>query len=109
MASNVFDSIAAPRVTVDILTDGYRASVEISGLAPTRAVSGGESLAGIESLLPPTVVAEDIKSLLSLANRAVLASVEASGTAITPRMIAIVAYSLGYSIRQCLLQQGIDA
>ncbi len=104
MATYTFDEPSSPAVSVTILGESYSAIVNISGLAPTRTVSPSEVFAGIDSLDPPTVNAEDQASLYRLAIRACLASIESSGVEITPALIGHLSYRVSYAIRGALLQ-----
>lgn len=108
MATYTFDDASAPAVSVTILGGSYSAEVTIAGLAPTRTVAPSEVFAGIESLDPPTVYADDQTTLYRLAIRACLASIESSGVEITPAIIGHLSYRISFAIRGALLQ-AVDA
>jgi hypothetical protein len=104
MATYTFDDATSPAVSVTVLGESYSAEITIAGLAPTRTVSPAEVVAGIESIDPPTVYADDQATLDRLAIRACLASIESSGVEITPSLIGHLSYRVSYAIRGALLQ-----
>jgi hypothetical protein len=108
MATYTFDEAATPAVSVTILGTSYSAEITIAGAAPTRTVSPSEVFAGITSIDPPTVEAEDQATLYKLAIRACLAAIESSGTEITPGLMGHLSYRVSYAIRGALLQ-AVDA
>lgn len=108
LSAFVFDATACPSVSLST-NPRFRAVITVLGLNPLRTLSAEERLGGIESLNPPTVYAKGPAALIKLAVRAVLASVEATGTEVTPAMLAVVSYSVAHSVRGALLSAGIDA
>ena len=104
MATYTYDDASSPAVSVTVLGEEYSAEITITGLAPNRTVSPSEVFAGIESLDPPTVHAEDQPTLYRLAIRACLAAIEASGVEVTPAMIGHLSYRVSFAIRGALLQ-----
>jgi hypothetical protein len=103
-----FDGLSVPSVSLTV-EPYFRAVITVLGLSPQRTLTAEERLGGIESLSPPTVSAKTVPELLELGVRAVLASVEASGTEVTPDMLAVVSYSVSHSLRSALLLAGVDA
>jgi hypothetical protein len=104
MSTYTFDEASCPSVSVTLLGNSYSAEITIAGLAPNRTVSPSEVFAGITSIDPPTVEAEDQATLYRLAIRACLAAIESSGVEITPALIGHLSYRVSYAIRGALLQ-----
>jgi hypothetical protein len=104
MATYTFDETASPAVSVTLLGTTYSAIVTIAGTEPARTVSPGEVFAGITSIDPPTVEAEDQETLYRLAIRACLAAIESSGVEITPSLVGHLSYRVSFAIRGALLQ-----
>ena len=92
--------IGLPDVTIG--TDTI--SVTFTGIAPTRAVSGEESLAGIVALDPPTIRTQATRGeSVQLLIRATLSAIEATdGATIDPATISRVAYSVSYAVTEAL-------
>lgn len=104
MATYTFEDASCPAVSVTILGESYSAEITIAGLAPQRTVSPSEVFAGITSIDPPTVEADDQATLYRLAIRACLAGIESSGVEITPAIIGHLSYRISFAIRGALLQ-----
>jgi len=110
--SATFDSIATPRVTVDVDAEGfYTAVVEIDGLNPNRYVSFEEKSLGITSLSPPTVTSDDIRALIDGCRRATLAAVTSTtGTRGGPGALLMLGLRTVMGVRAALrkLDEDID-
>lgn len=104
MATYTFEDASVPDVSVTVTGEVYSAIVTIAGTSPNRTVSPGEIAAGIDSIDPPTVNANDQPTLYRLAIRACLAAIESSGVEITPSLMGHLSYRVSYAIRGALLQ-----
>lgn len=95
--------IPTTTVSFNTQTSEYKAVIDISGLEPVRASSGEESLQGIVSLSPPTVVAESVRDLIDLSILAVSNSAFSTPDfEFGPSELAVVSYSVSYGIRGAL-------
>jgi hypothetical protein len=95
--------IPTTTVSYNSRTREYKAVVNVTGLAPVRVTSGEESLQGIVSLDPPTVVSEQVNALIDLAIIAVSNSADATASfKLTPERVASISYSVSAGIRGAL-------
>jgi len=92
--------IPTTTVSYNTVSREYKAIVNVTGLDPDRTTSGEESLQGIVSLNPPTVVEESIRGLTDLAIQAVANSAYSTrGFRFGPNELATVSYSVSYAIQ----------
>lgn len=111
ISSATYARTVLPRaaVTLDSETGTYTCVIdEISDLAPARTVSADEAAAGVDSLDPPTCHAQDARSLVEAAQRAVEGAVEATVGPGTPPEIVLARYKTASAVKGALLQLGID-
>lgn len=108
MASATSDLDGLPKVTITT-GNGYTATIEILGIAPTRTISADERFGGIVSLDPPTVKATTRNELIKRAIRATLNAIQATDGSVTPRVVAAVAYGVDFAARNAFEALGVDA
>ena len=105
-----FNYTRLPRVTAEQVGETYRLTVYISGIAPTRSITGPENLRGWVSLDPPTIEARTVRAAKSeaiLCTQQALASTD--GVELNSMLLAWSAYSVGYSSAGALQELGLDA